>query len=146
MSRTITVINLHVYPKYILSDTKIGYFSRIPVFWQLQYAVRTSLKVVPTTSRLTRRVRVRFRLRRQTPHTTLFRSLSVANKTEHGDTKVASASRNPGDGTATAALAATLREYFFLKVPLAPLYRRWSEGDTRMAAVAAYIPGVRVVR
>ncbi|CAM9302366.1 unnamed protein product, partial [Scytosiphon promiscuus] len=83
---------------------------------------------------------------RQTPDTTLFRSLSVAKKTKHEDVKMATASHVAADGTATAALAATLREYFFLSVPLAPLYRRWSEGDARMAAVAASIPGVRVVR
>ena len=43
-------------------------------------------------------------------------------------------------------LAATLRAYFFLEEPLAPLYQMWSEGDRRMAEVAACISGVRVVR
>ncbi|CAM9361973.1 unnamed protein product [Pylaiella littoralis] len=73
---------------------------------------------------------------RQTPSTTLFRNLSAFNKDGFGG----------ADSFATAALAATLREYFFLNVPLAPLYRRWSQGDLRMAAVAASISGVRVVR
>lgn len=76
------------------------------------------------------------RVHRQTPSTTLFRSLSVVTKDEFGGV----------DSIATAALAATLREYFVLNVPLAPLYRTWSEGDLRMEAVAASIAGVRVVR
>ncbi|CAM9348875.1 unnamed protein product, partial [Hapterophycus canaliculatus] len=68
----------------------------------------------------------------------------VAIRCESGPSS--GASRNADDSTAIAALADMLREYFFLKVPLAPLYRRWSAEDTRMAAVAACIPGVRVVR
>eukprot|EP00903_Cladosiphon_okamuranus_P011070 g10450.t2 len=74
---------------------------------------------------------------RQTPSTTLFRSLGGIQE-EQDD--------GADSSTATAALAATLRSYFFLEVPLAPLYQRWSEGDHRMAAVAACISGVRVVR
>lgn len=77
------------------------------------------------------------RVYRQTASTTLFRSLGGV-KEEDDDGADASA--------ASAMLAATLRSYFFLKVPLAPLYQRWSEGDDRMAAVAACISGVRVVR
>ncbi|CAN0455077.1 unnamed protein product, partial [Ectocarpus sp. 12 AP-2014] len=69
---------------------------------------------------------------RQTPCTTLFRSLSAVS--------------TDGDAKAAAALATTLREYFFLRTPLASLYQRWSEGDPRMAAVASSISGVRVVR
>ena len=56
-------------------------------------------------------------------------------------------SRGSGSAsTGTAALAAKRRDYFVLREPLAPLYRSWSEGDPRMAAVAATISGVRVVR
>lgn len=88
---------------------------------------------------------------RETPDTTLFRSLTVAAHDEEEKVKT-----EPGAGAstrgksmrtvATAKLAATLRDYFFLDELLVPLYRRWSEGDSRMAAVAACIPGVRVVR
>ena len=77
-----------------------------------------------------------WRVYRQTASTTLFRSLGGV-KAEDGGADA---------GAATAVLAATLRSYFFLKVPLAPLYQGWSEGDHRMAAVAACISGVRVVR
>eukprot|EP00752_Nemacystus_decipiens_P009391 g8394.t1 len=72
---------------------------------------------------------------RQTPSTTLFRSLGGVKEEDDDDSRAA-----------TASLAAKLRSYFFLKVPLAPLYQRWSEGDHRMAAVAACISGVRVLR
>lgn len=88
---------------------------------------------------------------RQTPSTTLFRSLSV-DTTQYASTEPGSAGANTlnsgkiTENTTTATLAATLRDYFCLQAPLAPLYRRWSEGDSRMAAVAACIPGVRVVR
>lgn len=77
------------------------------------------------------------RVHRQTPSTTLFRSLGGVSEDEDPGTD---------SSAAPAVLAATLRSYFFLKVPLAPLYQRWSEGDHRIAAVAACISGVRVVR
>lgn len=72
---------------------------------------------------------------RQTPDTTLFRSLQhdTSNK-EHVK------SLSPAE------LLAKVRDYFFLAESLEPLYQRWSEVDSRMAAVAAAIPGVRVVR
>lgn len=53
---------------------------------------------------------------------------------------------NGSASTGTAAMAAKLHDYFVLREPLAPLYRSWSEVDPRMAAVAASISGVRVVR
>lgn len=39
-----------------------------------------------------------------------------------------------------------LQDYFQLHVPLAPLYRQWSEADTRFAAIAPAFPGLRVLR
>lgn len=39
-----------------------------------------------------------------------------------------------------------LRDYFQLDTPLAPLYEEWSRGDERMKAVAAGLPGMRVLR
>eukprot|EP00904_Undaria_pinnatifida_P007206 jgi/Undpi1/3615/HiC_scaffold_16.g06986.m1 len=104
---------------------------------------------------------------RQTERGTLFRRISSADVTENvgGHSKRESKTKpgarggfkhesetKPqvgGSGSAraeTAALEAKLRDYFALREPLAPLYQRWSEGDARMAAVAASIPGVRVVR
>lgn len=63
------------------------------------------------------------------------------------ESKSKTRARGNGPGsTGTAALGAKLRDYFVLREPLAPLYRSWSEGDPRMAAVAASISGVRVVR
>lgn len=43
-------------------------------------------------------------------------------------------------------IAPLLQDYFQLHVPLAPLYRRWSEADARFAAIAAAFPGLRVLR
>lgn len=83
-------------------------------------------------------VRLRLLACRQTPSTTLFRSLGVVSKDEHNGLDSSSLAKET--------LAATLREYFFLEEPLAPLYQRWSAGDRRMAEVAACISGVRVVR
>ena len=39
-----------------------------------------------------------------------------------------------------------LRDYFQLDVPLAPLVARWGQNDTRLATVAACLPGMRVLR
>lgn len=62
------------------------------------------------------------------------------------ESKSKTRARGNGSATGRAALAAKLRDYFVLREPLAPLYRSWSQGDPRMAAVAASISGVRVVR
>ena len=44
------------------------------------------------------------------------------------------------------AVRANLRDYFQLSQPLGPLYARWAAADPRMAAVAAALPGMRVLR
>ena len=54
-------------------------------------------------------------------------------------------------GTAEAAqkagdIESDLRDYFQLSQPLGPLYARWAAADPRMAAVAAALPGMRVLR
>jgi N-glycosylase/DNA lyase len=43
-------------------------------------------------------------------------------------------------------IAPLLRDYFQLDVPLAPLYRQWSEADARFATIAPAFPGLRVLR
>lgn len=43
-------------------------------------------------------------------------------------------------------IAPLLRDYFHLRVPLAPLYRRWSEADALFARIAPAFPGLRVLR
>lgn len=43
-------------------------------------------------------------------------------------------------------LSDTLRDYFHLHIPLAPLYRQWQRADARFAQVAPAFPGLRVLR
>jgi N-glycosylase/DNA lyase len=38
------------------------------------------------------------------------------------------------------------QKYFRLETPLAPLYKEWSEADTRLSKIAAVIPGCRILR
>lgn len=43
-------------------------------------------------------------------------------------------------------LSVTLRDYFSLHIPLAPLYRQWQMADAYFAQVAPVFPGLRVLR
>jgi N-glycosylase/DNA lyase len=38
------------------------------------------------------------------------------------------------------------QKYFRLETPLAPLYKEWSKADSRLAKIAAVIPGCRILR
>jgi N-glycosylase/DNA lyase len=61
---------------------------------------------------------------RETPTTTLFRTLYAPTGMN---------------------VASFLRDYFHLDEPLKPLYKQWSEQDTRLCRIAQCIPGVRIV-
>ena len=61
----------------------------------------------------------------------------------------ASAFSERGDGSwrpPSPSFLSSIRDYFYLQVPLSPLYEEWSKADAKCQLLAQGYPGLRVLR